>query len=87
MGGDDLAATARSCWSGWVCRSRLAALGVEQADIEAVARLSQALQPAISWDEDTVAESCPPHCETSGDSTSIRRVRAEPIAREQREFL
>ena len=36
--------------------SRLATLGVEQADLEAVARLSQALQPAVSWDEDTVAE-------------------------------
>jgi hypothetical protein len=36
--------------------SRLAALGVEQADVEAVARLSQALQPATSWDEETVAE-------------------------------
>ena len=56
MGADDLAATVSELVERLGLPSRLATLGVEQSDIEAVARLSQALQPAISWDEDTVAE-------------------------------
>jgi alcohol dehydrogenase class IV len=55
-GADDLAATLSELVERLGLPSRLATLGVEQSDIEAVARLSQALQPAISWDEDTVAE-------------------------------
>ena len=56
MGADDLAGAASELVERLGLPSRLAALGVEQADIEAVARLSQALQPATAWDEETVGE-------------------------------
>ena len=56
MGADDLDAAASELVERLGLPSRLAMVGVEQADIEAVARLSQALQPAVSWDEETVAE-------------------------------
>jgi alcohol dehydrogenase class IV len=56
MGTDDLVAATSELVERLGLPSRLAAVGVEQADVDAVARLSQALQPATTWDEDTVAE-------------------------------
>jgi alcohol dehydrogenase class IV len=53
---DDLVAMAAELVERLGLPSRLAELGVEHADVDAVARLSQALQPATEWDEDTVVE-------------------------------
>jgi maleylacetate reductase len=55
-GTDDVAAMTSELLDRLGLPSRLSAVGVEQADVEAVARLSQALQPATSWDEETVVE-------------------------------
>ena len=53
---DDLVAMCSELLDRLGLPSRLSALGVDRADVEAVARLSQALQPATSWDEETVAD-------------------------------